>query len=599
MRTEGLTIHAGDTVRVVRDNTAASSDTIDLMDLENVGAAIAQPSNSINVTAAPYNAVPDGTTNDTTAIQDAVNDAITQHKTVYVPTGSYKLIGFITGLHDVTLQGAGMWYTNFVGDPSVYNTSDSDRVGFMGGGSNVHLNDFAITGDLNHRTDADANDGIGGSFGTGSSINDLWIEHTKVGMWITNSSGLTISNSRVRDTLADGINLCVGMTGSVVSNDATRGTGDDCFAIFPATYGTQTYTPGNNEITHCTGIEPYLANGGAIYGAAGNTIDNSLFEDINDGAGVLISTTFDVGANTFSGTTTVRDSTLLRDGGSATLAAVQLVPSDNPITGVALSNLTMTDNPYSGLGVHDSKAITNSTATGLTIGNVGLSGTTSYGVYIESVATGGLAISNSVIGDYNQAAAKFNLALSGDTGSLPTPWLGGDINAVGAKGSSTYSNGTFTVAGAGSGIKSSIDSFRFVSQNVTGDHTLTANVASLQNTNTSPMAGLMFRNDTTTGSTYVGVFVSPTGGVTFQYRATAGGSIKTTTITGIKAPVQLRLTRAGNSFSGFYSTDGTTWHQIGVTTTVALATNTLAGLAVSSTNKSETATATFSNVGLT
>ena len=498
VRVKGLTIHAGDTVRVQRtaSDTAATYD-IDLIDLENVAAPLTQPVNSINVTSVPYSAAGNGTTDDTTAIQTAVNDAIAQHKTVWVPSGNYKITNFITGIHDVTIQGAGMWYTNFVGDPTVDNNTAAPtrRVGFDGSGSNVHLTDFAITGALNYRGDSEANDGIGGSFGSGSTISNLWIEHTKVGMWLINSTGLTVSNSRIRDTLADGINLSVGMRANTVSNCATRGTGDDCFAIFPATYTSQTYAPGLNVITQCTGIEPYLANGGAIYGGDSNSIDNSLFKDINYGSGVLISTTFNVGTNLFAGTTVVRDSTLLRTGGSTTLAAVEFADDLNAITGVSLSNLTLTDNAYNGLGVKKSKALTNVTATGLNIGATGLAGGTSYGVFVDSVCTGGLAISNSVVPDYNNTAPKFALTFANTTSSLPTPWLGGDINSASVKGSSSYTAGTFTVAGAGTGIRSAADGFRFVSQSVSGDHTISASVDSLQNTNTSPLAGLMFRNE--------------------------------------------------------------------------------------------------------
>jgi hypothetical protein len=57
------------------------------------------------------------------------------------------------GLHDVTIQGAGMWYTTFVGDPTLY-TNQHQRVRFLGGGNNVNLSDFAVIGKLNYRNDA-------------------------------------------------------------------------------------------------------------------------------------------------------------------------------------------------------------------------------------------------------------------------------------------------------------------------------------------------------------------------------------------------------------------------------------------------------------
>jgi hypothetical protein len=425
VRLLGVTINAGDTVRIERDSgdTAASYDDINLVDLEEVGPALTEPtptSNWINVTAAPYSAVGNGTTDDTTAIQDAVNAAMSQHKNVWVPAGTYMLSGFIQNLNNVTIQGAGMWYTNFIGNPAVYNTTPADRVGFMGAGNNIHLNDFSITGDLDYRNDSEANDGIGGSFGTGSSISDLWIEHTKVGMWITNSDGLTITNCRIRDTIADGINIDVGMLDTTVSNCATRGTGDDCFAIWPATYESQTYTPGFNVITNCTGLVPFLANGGAIYGGESNSIQNCLFQDIGDGSGVLISSTFAVGANTFSGTTTVENSDINRAGASSTLSGVQFAASMNPISGIALSGLSITNSPYNAVGVSGPDALS-ATASNLSVQTVGVGGSgNSYGVYVASGSSGSLSVVSSTVGTYkNSAGVNFTLSFSGPTVVTP------------------------------------------------------------------------------------------------------------------------------------------------------------------------------------
>ena len=109
---------------------------------------------------------------------------------------------------DVVIRGAGMWYSTLVG---VDDYTPDNRVAIYGNGSNVSLADFAILGKLNYRNDSEANDGIGGSFGTGSSIRNIWVEHTKTGAWLVNSDGLVVEGCRFRDTIADGINLCVGM----------------------------------------------------------------------------------------------------------------------------------------------------------------------------------------------------------------------------------------------------------------------------------------------------------------------------------------------------------------------------------------------------
>ena len=73
--------------------------------------------------------------------------------------------------------------------------------------TNVNLSNFAIEGQITNRVDCCEDNGIGGSLNN-STISNVWIEHTKVGMWFDGPfSGLTITNSRIDSTLADGINF--------------------------------------------------------------------------------------------------------------------------------------------------------------------------------------------------------------------------------------------------------------------------------------------------------------------------------------------------------------------------------------------------------
>src|SRR5258708_16789530 len=97
--------------------------------------------------------------------------------------------------------------------------------------------------------------------------NDVWIEHNVVGVWgSSNVQNSTFTNMRIRDTLADGINLTNGSQGNLISNDEARSTGDDSFALFAA----QDQNPGakelNNTIQNVTAMTPWRAAGMAIYG---------------------------------------------------------------------------------------------------------------------------------------------------------------------------------------------------------------------------------------------------------------------------------------------------------------------------------------------
>ena len=417
VRTNGLSINAGDVVKLQKDSTdTATNYVIDLVDLENVPAAISQPGGSVSIKSAPYNAVGDGVNDDTAALQNCIN----ANTNVWLPSGNYKITASINLPSNRTIQGAGMWYTTLVGDSSVYGTP-SRRVTLNGNGSNIHLSDVAVLGKLNYRNDTQPNDGLGGAYGTGSTISNVWVEHTKTGAWIVNSQGLVVNNCRFRDTIADGINLAVGMRSTTVTNCTARGTGDDCFAIWPATYMSQTFTPGLNVITRCTGRTPFLANGGAIYGAISNRIEDCLFQDITYGCGILISTTFPVGGNIFSGTTVAQRCDLIRCGGYDIgyqwRAALQLCLDtySNGITGVNLNNLNITDSISDGMSViGGAGTLSSAVASYVNIPNYGIGVSGRNGLWARYDAIGSMTISNSTIVSNlnNSASFTFNFVTS-------------------------------------------------------------------------------------------------------------------------------------------------------------------------------------------
>src|SRR6476469_2236877 len=164
VRTNNLSITNGDVIRLQKDaSDMASFYDIDLVDLENVAAPISQPGGSVSIKSAPYNAVGDGVADDTSALQNCING----NSSVWIPSGTYKITGSINLPSNRTIRGAGMWHSTLLGDPSLYGTS-SRRVTLNGSGSNIQLSDFAIVGKLTYRNDSEPNDGIGGSYGTGS-----------------------------------------------------------------------------------------------------------------------------------------------------------------------------------------------------------------------------------------------------------------------------------------------------------------------------------------------------------------------------------------------------------------------------------------------
>ncbi len=181
------------------------------------------------------------------------------------------------------------------------------------------------------------------------------------------------------------------------------------------------------------------------------------------------------------------------------------------------------------------------------------------------------------------------------TATLPSPWVDKDIGNVVIAGSAGYSNGTYTLKGAGVDIWETADSFNFAYQPLNGDGTIVARVANLTNTNSWAKAGVMIRESLDANSRHAMVVLTPGNGVAFQYRATVGGSSSNINVSALKAPYWVKLTRAGTTFTAYQSANGSTWTKVG-SVTMNLSANTYVGLAVTSHNNTVLATASFDNV---
>jgi hypothetical protein len=425
-RLKDLKIARGDVLRLQKTFNDPAYCVLDLVDLEKVARPLKAPANSLSVM--DFGAGGKGETDDTVALRNCIAAAREQKKVVWVPAGTYKLAGDIICESGVTIQGAGMWHTIFEGDADLYNQADK-RVRFKLKGSDIHLADFAILGKLNYRNDDEPNDGIHGAGCDHCTVSRIWVEHTKVGMWFYNGTKVVVDGCRFRDTLADGINLCVGCREFLVQNCAARGTGDDCFAIWPTAsdqgYTEQTPLPGLNVIRRCTGQLPFLANGGAIYGGNSNCIEGCRFQDISQGCGILLSTTFPTSDdhlkidNNFSGTTVVRDCDLIRCGGFdpgwGWRAAFQLCLHRRSISGLEISNVNIQDSLSDGFGVvapgsaHGEGTLSDVWLENVDIPNSGIATTGRHGLAIREDSKGSLTMKNSQIVDTQNSSADFRI----------------------------------------------------------------------------------------------------------------------------------------------------------------------------------------------
>lgn len=199
----------------------------------------------------------------------------------------------------------------------------------------------------------------------------------------------------------------------------------------------------------------------------------------------------------------------------------------------------------------------------------------------------------------NDGELQTSVDLTVEAGAAST-WTTQNIGSPTPAGSFSETDGTFTVRGGGSNISGTSDQFHFVYQTLNGDGDIRARLVSMTGGNSSAKAGVMLRNTSAANSR--AAFMSLYGSAntnddsSWRYRATDGASFSTTSSDGAVPPYWIRVVRAGQSVSGYQSSNGQTWTQIGSTQTVTMNASTLIGLAVTSNNTSQLCTAVFDNV---
>lgn len=366
---------AGTVLKLQKDQAdTAASYTIGLVGTEQVDDAGTMPSGFVSVT--DYGVTPDSGVDDTSAINDALGQLSGTGTGLWFPAGTYDISGRVS-MDDVAVRGAGEWYT------TIQSTAENGSGGLFTTGGKNQIADLSIFGDQTSRNDNAGAAGIEGTFTSGSAVSNVWIEHTKVGLWANPGTGLEVTGLRVRDVFADGIHFHGGTSGSWVEQSVVRNTGDDGMALDTE----------DGQVTDCvlannTVQSPIQANGIGVYGGADNTVENNQISDIVAfGSGITVSTRFGGG---FTGPTTVRGNTLIRAGSydsnsASSLGALWINANQTDITQpVDVAGNTISDSTYEGLLLGGGKQITSLTLTDDTIDQAG-----TYGINIDNV-TGSL-----------------------------------------------------------------------------------------------------------------------------------------------------------------------------------------------------------------
>ncbi|WP_344670361.1 glycosyl hydrolase family 28-related protein [Catenulispora yoronensis] len=441
----GRTYHAGDVVRLTAPaGSTAATTTIDLLDSQQVAAP------KVDLRAANvllFGADPFGYRDSADAIDKAIAFARKAHVPVYIPPGVYQVNRHII-VDNVTIEGAGSWYTVIKGHQVTLSTPAPDGsvhtgVGFYGkdasaGGShNVHLSGFAIEGDVRERIDTDQVNGIGGAL-SDSTIDGLYIHHTKVGIWLDGPmTNLNITNNQIADQIADGINFHTGVTNSAVRNNFIRNTGDDGLAMW-----SEKTADANDVFDHNTVQTPVLANGIALYGGTDLTVSNNLVADpIREGSALQIGTRF--GAVPFSGTIKVANNTTVRAGtfelnwkiglGAIWIYALEhSIDADIEVTGDNfLANTYNAIMMVSDFSVKDLYSITNVHFSDIKVDGTGTSVVSARAAgnatfqNVQARNVGAVGVNNCGSFHFTPAGSEFTLTdLGGNTGSGTTgPWF--------------------------------------------------------------------------------------------------------------------------------------------------------------------------------
>ncbi|MFI7283653.1 glycosyl hydrolase family 28-related protein [Micromonospora chersina] len=439
----GRTHRAGEVVRLTAPTgTAAAWTVIDLLDSHLVAPPRVLP-HAVNVLA--FGADPTGRRESADAFDRAVAYARRVDRTLYLPPGTYQVNRHVI-VDDVTIAGAGSWYTVVKGREVALDTPAPDGsvhtgVGFYGrdaadgGSSDVHLSGFAVEGDVRERIDTDQVNAIGGALNH-STADGLYLHHTKVGLWFDGPmTDLRVTDTVVADQIADGLNFHTGVTHSAISNSFIRNTGDDALAMW-----SEATANAHNTFDHNTVQSPVLANGIALYGGADLTVSHNLIADpVREGSAIQIGSRF--GAEPFTGQLRITGNTTVRAGTydlnwNIGLGAIWFYALDRSIDAdIEVVGDSYLDNTYNAImlvsdwPVKDAVSIGNVhfrdirvDGTGTSVVSARTAGSASF-ANVDARNVGAVPVNNCGSFHFTPAGSEFGLTdLGGNDGWL-APWL--------------------------------------------------------------------------------------------------------------------------------------------------------------------------------
>ena len=183
-------------------------------------------------------------------------------------------------------------------------------------------------------------------------------------------------------------------------------------------------------------------------------------------------------------------------------------------------------------------------------------------------------------------------------GALPSPWRKTEIGSPN-KGKASYASvggGTFVVEGKGTSLEGLSDNATFVCQSVTGDNTITGRINQISGKLWK--TGLMIRSSLDEDAKAVTLTLGEVGWrfARMGFRTSAGANMLSTLgNTYTWQPAWFRISRSGNTFIAYESSNGSTWFEVD-SVNIEMSSSYYIGLVVCSGSSTEMNTTIFDNI---
>lgn len=358
---EPVTSSTDGAVTTATEAVAPTPPTLAAVALPDLTERLALPARTTVVDATTFGATPNDDTDDTAAIQKAL-DSLTGGGWVELPAGNYVQAGVLR------LTGAGVVLSGAQGaDASgvVLTATDPKRQAVLLTGADTAVTSLTLTSTAPDRGDALEDhrivlDGSDGSIVTGVDIDGS----AAVGIFAYGARNYTISDNVVANTNADGIHNTNGSQDGVIVNNTVQGVGDDCIAVVSYLGDGKVTSAMTIQDNTCDGTE---ARGISVVGGeevliAGNTISDTAAAGIylasEDSFQTYAPHRIKVAGNTVTGANTdtaidhagifmyARGGDATSDGAKVSLQIEDVLIDGNAIVDTASNNGISINNPF-------------------------------------------------------------------------------------------------------------------------------------------------------------------------------------------------------------------------------------------------------------